>query len=58
MYAVGVGSAADRAELEEIASAPEHVYTSLSFQELQFMSGRIRRRFCEGKDCNKLSIFV
>ena len=49
MYALGVGSGADRAELEDIASGPEYVFTSSSFRDLQYISSGITRRFCEGK---------
>ena len=48
MYAVGVGSGADKAELEEIASRPEHVFTSSSFQDLHNISFGVTRRLCEG----------
>ena len=50
VYAVGVGSAADRSELDEIASGREYVTTSPSFASLQYISERMRRRFCDGKD--------
>ena len=50
MYAVGVGRGADRAELEEIASGPEYVFTSSSFKELQNISLGLTRRLCEGKE--------
>ena len=49
MYAVGVGSGADQAELEEIASRPEYVFTSSSFKDLQSISPEITRRLCEGE---------
>jgi len=49
VYAVGVGSGADRAELEEIASGPEYVFISSSFKELQNISLGLTRRLCEGK---------
>ena len=49
MYAVGVGRAADIAELQEIASEPEYVYTSPSFKDLQSITSEIRRQFCDGK---------
>ena len=48
VYALGVGSGPDRAELEEIASGPENVFTSPSFKDLQNVASRITRRFCEG----------
>ena len=50
MYAVGVGSGADNAELEEIASRPEYVFTSSSFRDLQNISLGLTRRLCKGKD--------
>ena len=49
VYAVGVGSGADKAELEEIASAPEYVFTSSSFKELQDISLGLTKRLCQGK---------
>ena len=49
MYAVGVGGGADQAELEEIASRPEHVFISSSFKELQNISSGVTRRLCEGE---------
>ena len=53
MYAVGVGRAADIAELEEIASEPEYVYTSPSFKDLQSITSGMRRLLCGG---NKFAI--
>jgi len=50
VYAVGVGSGADKAELEEIASALEYVFTSSSFKELQDISLGLTKRLCQGKD--------
>ena len=49
MYAVGVGSGANRTELQEIASGSEYVYTSASFKELQNIAPGIRKRLCEGE---------
>jgi len=49
VYALGVGSGADRAELEEIASGSEYVFTSSSFSDLQDIAPRITKRFCTGK---------
>ena len=49
VYALGVGSGADQAELEEIASGSEYVITSSSFKDLQNIAPRITRRFCQGK---------
>ena len=49
VYALGVGSGADRAELEEIASGSEYVYTSSSFSDLQNIAPRITKRFCAGR---------
>ena len=49
VYSLGVGSGADRAELEEIASGPEYVFTSSSFKDLQNISPAITRLLCQGK---------
>ena len=49
VYAVGVGSGADKAELEEIASRTEYVFTSSSFKDLQIIFPRITRRLCQGE---------
>ena len=49
VYAVGVGSGVDQAELEEIASRPEYVFISSSFKELQSISSGVTRRLCEGE---------
>ena len=49
VYAVGVGSGADQAELEEIASRPAYVFTPSSFKDLQSISPGITRRLCEGE---------
>ena len=49
VYAVGVGSGADKAELEEIASGPEYVFTSSSFKDLQNISLGLTKRLCQGK---------
>jgi len=46
VYALGVGSGADRAELEEIASGSEYVFTSSSFSDLQDITPKITKRFC------------
>lgn len=48
VYAVGVGSGADAAELEEIASGSKYVYTSASFKDLQNIAPEIRKRLCGG----------
>ena len=56
MYAVGVGRAADVAELREIASQPEYVFTSSSFQALQSITAEIRRGFCDGKGFSLVSV--
>ena len=52
VYAIGVGSGADRAELEEIASGSEYVFTSSSFSDLQNIAPRITKRFCSGKSAD------
>ena len=49
VYALGIGSGTDRAELEEIASGSSYVVTSSSFSELQSIAPRITKRFCAGK---------
>ena len=49
VYALGVGSGADRAELEEIASGSEYVFTSSSFSDLQDITPKITKRFCAGR---------
>ncbi|KAJ7380110.1 hypothetical protein OS493_010821 [Desmophyllum pertusum] len=46
VYALGVGSGADRAELEEIASRIDYVSISPSFKDLLSISSAIRRLFC------------
>ena len=52
VYAIGVGSGADRAELEQIASGSSYVFTSLSFSDLQDVAPRITTRFCTGRSTN------
>ena len=47
MYAIGVGIGADRAELEEIASGPQYVLTSSSFEDLQYLAPQITKGLCE-----------
>ena len=49
VYALGVGSGVDRAELQEIASGPEYVFTSSSFEDLQNLAPQMIRRLCEHK---------
>ena len=49
VYALGVGTGTDQAELEQIASGSEYVITSSSFRDLQNIARRITRRFCQGK---------
>ena len=49
VYAVGIGSSPDRAELEEIASRPENVLTSASFTALQTIAPELRKAVCDGK---------
>ena len=53
VYALGVGSGADRAELEEIASGPSYVLTSSSFTDLQTIAPRITKQFCAGRSANQ-----
>ena len=52
VYAIGVGNEADRAELEQIASGSEYVFTSSSFSDLQNIAPRITKRFCSGKSAD------
>ena len=47
VYAIGVGSGADRAELEEIASGPQYVLTSSSFEDLQYFAPLVTKGLCE-----------
>ena len=49
VYAVGIGSNPNRAELEEIASRPENVLTSASFRALQTIAPQLRKAVCDGK---------
>ena len=49
VYALGVGSGADRAELEEIASRSDYVSISPSFKDLLSISSELRQQFCSGK---------
>lgn len=53
VYALGVGSGADRAELEEIASRSDYVSLSPSFKDLLNISSGIRQLFCAGKYLHK-----
>ena len=50
MFAVGVGSGADKSELGEIASRPEYVFISSGFKELLNISLGVTRQLCGGKD--------
>ena len=50
VFAVGVGSGADKSELGEIASRPEYVFISLGFKELLNISLGVTRQLCGGKD--------
>ena len=47
VYAIGVGSGVDQAELEEIASRLDYVFTSSSFESLQNEASKIRRSVCD-----------
>lgn len=49
VYAVGVGSGVYKAELEEIASTPDKVFISSTFEDLQKISSELTRRMCEGE---------
>ena len=53
VYAIGVGSRADRAELEEIASGSENVLTSSSFSDLQDIAPMITKRLCAGESADR-----
>lgn len=48
VYALGVGSRVDQAELEQIASGSQNVYNSTSFKDLKNIAGEIRHHFCRG----------
>jgi len=48
VYAVGVGIGVDTAELNEIASGSQYVYTAASFRDLQNVTPKIRKRLCGG----------
>ena len=52
VYALGVGSGPDRAELEQIASGSEYVFTSSSFRDLQNIAPGITKRFCAGRSAD------
>ena len=52
VYALGVGRGTDRAELEEIASGSEYVFTASSFSDLQNIAPKITKRFCSGKSAD------
>ena len=58
VYALGVGRGADRAELEQIASGPEYVYTSSSFSDLQNIAPRITKRFCAGRSTDHARFYT
>ena len=47
VYAIGVGGGVDLAELEEIASGLDYVFTSSSFESLQNEASKIRKSVCE-----------
>lgn len=47
VYAIGVGSGVDQAELEEIASGLDYVFTSSSFESLQNEASKIRKSVCD-----------
>ena len=58
VYAVGVGRAVGMAELLEIASAPEYVFTSPSFKGLQSLTSGIRRQLCGGNGLKLEGILI
>lgn len=47
VYAIGVGGGVDQAELEEIASGLDYIFTSSSFESLQNEASKIRKSVCE-----------
>nr|XP_058971731.1 uncharacterized protein LOC131798056 isoform X6 [Pocillopora verrucosa] len=47
VYAIGVGTGANEAELREIASSQENVFVSASFKELHSLAVEIRKRLCD-----------
>ena len=49
VYALGVGNKAARAELLEISSGPQYVFSSSSFEELQKLVSLLTREFCEDR---------
>ena len=53
VYAIGVGSGVDQAELEEIASGLDYVFTSSSFESLQNEASKIRKSVCEVSKAGK-----
>ena len=58
VYAVGIGSSPDRAELEEIASSSENVLTSASFRALQTIAPQLRKAVCDGTSFFNLYLLV
>ena len=50
VYAIGVGTGADRAELEQIASKPEYVLRSSTFEALRNISFGLTQKLCQGKN--------
>jgi len=62
VYALGVGIGTDQAELVEIASGSDYVFTSSSFSDLQGTAPKIIERFCVGKSTDythfRLIIFI
>ena len=49
VYALGVGNGADRAELLEISSGPQYVFTSSSFEGLENLGPLLTREFCKDR---------
>ena len=49
VYALGVGTRVDQAELNEIASRSDYVSNAPSFQDLLSFSSGIRQLFCAGE---------
>lgn len=58
VYAFGVGSGAHRAELQEIASGSDYVFTTSSFESLQNLAPRVRKSLCDASKPGKLAQFI
>ena len=49
VFAIGVGSNVDQAELEAIASKPQNVFNVQNFDALDNIQANLKRTACEGK---------